>query len=334
LLEHGGRLHSAALRFGIPVEKWLDLSTGINPNGWQKAIPPMSSWFRLPEDEDGLLQAAMTYYQSQSLLPIAGSQAAIQALPKLRSKCKVAVLSPSYNEHAYVWQRAGHQVNLIDASQIGSEIDHHDVVVIINPNNPTGINFDPQMLLSWHKRLVSRDGWLLIDEAFIDPTPNLSLALHTGRSGLIVLRSLGKFFGLAGARVGFVLAEKSLLNSLAEELGPWTINTPARWLAIRALRDEAWQQATRERLKQESQKLHRLLTKYSLIPDGSTALFQSITFNNETEKAISLFNHLAQQGILVRHYHDQARLRCGLPANNSHWQRLQQSLITFSQTIH
>jgi len=322
LLEHGGKLRQAASHYGIALDEWLDLSTGINPNGWQKALPPMSTWVRLPEDEDGLYDAACAYYTAQDLLPVAGSQAAIQALPKLYAQCSVAVLAPSYNEHAHAWLRAGHHVDLIRAAQLHTAIDHHDVVVVVNPNNPTGVCFDVAMLLDWHQRLAARGGCLIVDEAFMDCTPANSLAAYSDKDGLIVLRSLGKFFGLAGARVGFVLAAKKQLRALAQELGPWTINGPARWLATQALEDRTWQTTARKQLKQQSHRLYTVLSDARLTPDGGSHLFQSIA----TTQAAIIHQQLAGQGILTRLFETPARLRFGLPANEQEWQRLQQAL--------
>jgi len=323
LLEHGGKLRQAASRYGITLERWLDLSTGINPNGWQKALPPISTWARLPEDEDGLRRAACDYYAARDVLPVAGSQAAIQALPQQYAQCKVAVLAPSYNEHAHAWLRAGHHVDLIHAEQLHTAIDDHDIVVVVNPNNPTGVCFDVTMLLEWHQCLSARGGCLIVDEAFMDCTPNESLSAYSDREGLIVLRSLGKFFGLAGARVGFVLAEKKQLCALAQELGPWTISGPARWLATQALEDDGWQASTREQLKQQSQRLYALLSEAQLIPDGGTHLFQSVC----TRQAATIHHQLAELGILTRLFETPARLRFGLPANEQEWQRLQQTLL-------
>jgi cobalamin biosynthetic protein CobC len=347
LLEHGGKLRAAAARYNVPLDEWLDLSTGINPNTWQgvwqgtgqEVMPPLSAWARLPEEGDGLHEAACGYYGATDLLPVAGSQAAIQALPKMRSKSRVAVLVPSYNEHAHAWQRAGHKVDLVAAEQLEVAIDCYDVVVVVNPNNPTGVCFEPQTLLDWHQRLTARDGWLMVDEAFMDSTPADSLAACANRDGLIVLRSLGKFFGLAGARVGFVLASKTLLQPLAEELGPWAVSGPARWLATQALLDKAWHAVTRERLTRESARLNRLLSDYHLLPDAGTSLFQSVLFqpllfqSTATTQAESIHEQLAQQGIFTRLFTDLPRLRFGLPADEVAWQRLQQALSALNVPV-
>lgn len=322
MLEHGGKLRLAAQRYGIPLEQWMDLSTGINPNGWQGELPPMSTWARLPEDEDGLVAAAMAYYDVENLLPVAGSQAAIQTLPKLRTQSRVAVLSPSYNEHAHAWQCAGHDVELVTFEQLHQVVERVDVLVLVNPNNPTGATFDQATLLQWHQTLAQRQGWLIVDEAFMDSTPDKSLAKETNQEGLIVLRSIGKFFGLAGARVGFVLAQNKLLAALQEALGPWTVSGPSRWLATQALKDFQWQSDMMQQLKQQSQRLNLLLQQNNLIPSGDTTLFQTIT----APYAAYVHEQLAQQGVLTRLFIDASLIRFGLPKDEVQWQKLAQVL--------
>ncbi|MCK4704659.1 MAG: threonine-phosphate decarboxylase [Gammaproteobacteria bacterium] len=322
MLEHGGRLKLAVSQYDIPLEQWMDLSTGINPNGWPVPDVPAVLWSRLPEEDDALEQAARDYYAAETLLPVAGSQAAIQALPMLRPACRVAVLSPAYAEHALAWSRAGHHVSQIDAKKINAVISQLDVLVIINPNNPTGACFSIEQLLHWHKQLSNRGGWLVVDEAFMDVTPEHSLVPYSLRPGLIVLRSLGKFFGLAGARVGFVCAQAALLEQLKNQLGPWTLSSPARWLASQALVDHLWQQSTRKKLLAEGVRLQTLLTQHGLAPDGGCALFQWL----QTSQAAYLHNSFASQGILTRLFSEPSSLRFGLPGNEAQWQRLHEAL--------
>ena len=204
LSDHGGRVRSAAQQFKIPVSKWLDLSTGINPNSWPVPELPAGSWRRLPEPNDGLARVASVYYGCKSLLPVAGVQAAIQALPQLRSFSRVGIVWPGYSEHARSWKMTGDSVKLIPPNEVDESLASIDVLIIVNPNNPTGYYFDPKTLLLWHRYLVARGGWLIVDEGFIDATPHLSLARHCPRPGLIVLRSMSKFFGLAGLSVGVI----------------------------------------------------------------------------------------------------------------------------------
>jgi cobalamin biosynthetic protein CobC len=318
MLEHGGGLLQVAREYGIAPEQWLDLSTGINPQGWPVPVLPAECWQRLPQGEDGLIESARLYYRTPHLLPVAGSQAAIQALPRLRPASRVGLLSPAYAEHAHAWQREGHETVPLTVDNIETALRQLDVLLLINPNNPTGERFTPAQLLQWHGVLAARGGWLVVDEAFIDATPEQSIADACGAEGLVVLRSLGKFFGLAGARVGFVLAWPALLQRIRVLLGPWAVSGPSREVARLALRDRSWQQATRERLDGEGERLAELLRRYGLEPAGGTALFQYCP----TGEAERLYQRLAAQGILVRLFVVPAALRFGLPATESGWRRL------------
>lgn len=328
-IHHGGRLRAAAARYGIPLADWLDLSTGINPNGWPVPTLPASLWTRLPEDDDGLDAAAQDYYGTSSVLPVAGSQAAIQALPQLIPPCHVGVISPGYAEHAQAWRRAGHTVENVPSAEIDAATFRSNVIVLIHPNNPTGARFRHERLLRWHQALTTRGGWLIVDEAFIDATPEQSLAPLSNQPGLIVLRSLGKFFGLAGARVGFVCAEPKLLTRLNAQLGPWTVPTPSRHIAAQALDDHAWQTAARQRLPPAGDRLAALLTKHDLAPQGGCSLFQW----TPTPRATELHDLLARAGILTRLFDTPASLRFGLPGTERDWTRLDAVLTNIRARI-
>ena len=329
MLEHGGRLRQAARQYGIALGDWLDLSTGLAPQPWPLPFLPAEAWARLPEDDDGLAEVAAACYGAAHALPVAGSQAAIQALPVLRAPGRVGVLDPGYGEHAQAWSNGGHRVLRLSADAIEAQLDGLQVLVLANPNNPTGETFAPGQLLDWHARLQARGGWLLVDEAFADCTPELSLASHSHRPGLIVLRSFGKFFGLAGIRLGFVLAEPALLHRLHARLGPWAVSGPARALGRQALSAEngAARRQRAAELQQQGRRLAQLLAKYGLPPSGGTALFQWVG----TAQASALHAFLARRGILVRRFAQPASLRFGLPPDEPGWQRLETALKEFSR---
>ena len=326
-LEHGGRLRAASLNYGIALADWLDLSTGIAPYGWSLPAIPANAWTRLPEQEDGLEIAARDYYGVSNLLPVAGSQAAIQALPRLLRNARVGIVSPAYAEHAAAWQREGHRLLELSEGGIERALERLDVLLLVNPNNPTGRRIEPQRLLQWRARLAERGGWLIVDEAFIDCTPEHSLAAFSDRAGLIVLRSFGKFFGLAGIRLGFVLAQPVLLEQLAALLGPWTVSGPSRVVASALLQDHAGQGLQRERLLADGERLATLLSVQGLPPTGGCALFQFCC----TPSAAELHEFLATQGILTRLFASPLSLRFGLPADESGWLRLQQALAAFTK---
>ncbi|MDH4284959.1 MAG: aminotransferase class I/II-fold pyridoxal phosphate-dependent enzyme, partial [Gallionellaceae bacterium] len=266
--------------------------------------------------------AAQKYYGATELLAMAGSQAAIQALPQLRPSSRVALSTPAYAEHALAWQRHGHAVTSVPVSGLLQAAADAEVAVVINPNNPTGEFCGTDELLELHAQLAAKGGWLVVDEAFMDATPDRSLAPFCPRPGLIVLRSLGKFFGLSGARVGFVLAENAVLQQLAELLGPWPLAAPSRWIATQSLRDTAWQEATRKALPLAAQRLANLLSSHGLSPSGGCSLFQWV----RCADAASMHEQLAHRGILTRLFRDPSSLRFGLPYGETQWARLADSL--------
>ena len=319
MLEHGGRLRRAAETYGIPLGDWLDLSTGINPQGYPVPPVPADAWLRLPEDDDGLEAAAADYYGSAELLPVAGSQPAIQLLPAVLRGERVSLLAPGYAEHAHAWRERG--AVAVGADEIDAAVAHSDIVVLVQPNNPTGVHFGRERLLEWHTRLARRGGWLVVDEAFIDTTPAQSLVPLAGADGLVVLRSVGKFFGLAGARVGFVFAPGSVRAALAERLGPWTLAGPARWAARHALADRAWQTQARAALLTAGERLQALLETHGL-PACGPALFKLVA----TPDAARLHAAFARRGILLRLFETPQAVRFGLPSDEAGWARLAAAL--------
>ena len=319
MLEHGGRLRRAAEAYGIPLADWLDLSTGINPQGYPVPPVPADAWLRLPEDDDGLEAAAADYYGSAHLLPVAGSQPAIQLLPAVLRGERVSLLAPGYAEHAHAWR--DRRAVAVGADEIDAAVAHSDIVVLVQPNNPTGVHFGRERLLEWHTRLARRGGWLVVDEAFIDTTPAQSLVPLAGADGLVVLRSVGKFFGLAGARVGFVFAPGSVRAALAERLGPWTLAGPARWAARHALADRAWQTQARAALLTAGERLQALLETHGL-PACGPALFKLVA----TPDAARLHAAFARRGILLRLFETPQAVRFGLPSDEAGWARLAAAL--------
>ncbi|MGE5492463.1 MAG: threonine-phosphate decarboxylase CobD [Actinomycetota bacterium] len=320
MLEHGGRLRAASRQYNIPLAQWVDLSTGINPQGWPVPALSPACWQRLPEADDGLEAAAAAYYGNPRLLPLPGSQAAIQLLPTLFAPAAVACIAPLYNEHPQAWTRAGHRVRQLQKANLTRALGAATPTVLLcNPNNPTADRHPREALVDAAAQLKRRGGWLVVDEAFADPAPENSVVDLAGgpeAPNLIVLRSLGKFFGLAGARVGFVFGLPDLLNALSEKLGPWPVSGPAREAAKLALADTAWQAEARLRLATDSRRLAELLAPLGEVT--ATPLFATLS----TDKAKALFGFLARRGILVRHYDLQPLLRFGLPGNETEWQRL------------
>jgi cobalamin biosynthetic protein CobC len=324
MLEHGGNLRQATLRYGRA--DWLDLSTGINPEWYPAPAIAGNAWHRLPEPDPALVQAAQAYYGAPLMLPVAGTQAAIQALPCLRLPSRVVVAAPSYAEHAHHWAQHGHKLRQVPYDALDAAISECDVMVVVNPNNPTGATVPREKLLDWAAQLSARGGWLVVDEAFGDTALQASVAGGTP-DGLIVLRSVGKFFGLAGLRLGFVAAQPALLDALADLLGPWTVSGPAQQVALAALRDTAWQERMRTQLRTSGQRLQSLLAAHGIRSSGS-ALFQWWP----EAHAEAFHEHMARQGIWVRLFTNAARgIRLGLPPDEAGWQRLEHALTLWTK---
>lgn len=325
LLHHGGRLAQAVTKYAIPRAQWLDLSSGVSP--WHYPVTDIapSYWNRLPEEEDGLEQSAREYYHCNTLLPVAGSQAAIQLLPfiyrqQVSQLGRVGLPFVGYKEHQKAWQKVGFTIEHYHDTPSDEQLARWQVLVVINPNNPTAKLFNQQQLLHFKEQL--KGGLLVVDEAFADIDESQSLTHLCPMTNLVVLRSIGKFFGLAGVRVGFVLAPPQWLTALAIELGPWSIAGPSRKLCQQALNDNVWQQQQRLRLLTDSQRLQQLLQAYSPTKVVGTGLFQTLIL----ARAVTWHHLLCQQGVLTRLTDEQHALRFGLPANESQWQTLAQVL--------
>ncbi|HYB58062.1 MAG TPA: threonine-phosphate decarboxylase CobD [Alphaproteobacteria bacterium] len=324
---HGGDLARVAEARGAFAGAWLDLSTGINPWPYPVESLPTSLWARLPGErlDERLRQAAQRYYgapDADCVAPAPGSQALIQWLPRLRAAARVAVLGPTYSEHAAQWSAAGHRVETW--GELAALVESGpDVAVVANPNNPDGRRLAPASLLALAHRLAARGGWLVVDEAFADVTPELSLAREVMRPGLILLRSFGKFFGLAGLRLGFALAAPPLAKRLREALGPWAVSGPALWIASVAFADESWARLSRARLAQAALQLEAVLAAAGLAVLGGTDLYRLAA----SPRAAEIYATLLRHGIYARRFAEEPTwLRFGLPPDAHALRRLAEAL--------
>ncbi len=329
---HGGDVAGAAARTGRPASAWLDLSTGINP--WPYPVPPLAAetWTRLPQRdaEARLTAAARTAYgagKAAAIVAAPGTQAILQWLPRLIAPVAVGVVEPTYGEHGAQWRAAGHAVaDLADlaAADAFAAGEGPRVVALGQPNNPDGRHWPPAGLIGLADRLAAAGGWLVADEAFAEAMPGTSIAAAAGRPGLIVLKSFGKIFGLAGLRLGFALAPTALCDALSRALGAWAVSGPALAVGAAALEDRDWLAATRPRLDDAARRLDGVLTRAGCRPLGGTPLLRLV----ETPGAAGdLADRLAGHAILVRRFDAHPRwLRFGLPGAEGDWRRLTAAL--------
>ena len=324
-LVHGGDLSDAIIRFGMPEGGWLDLSTGINPVAYPNtAVDPSNLW-NLPQQTvlDGLLGTARNFYgvtADAGFVAAPGTQAILQCLPSLRGPSDVAILAPTYEEHAETWRAGGHRVRMVGNLD---DAQPADVVVVVNPNNPDGQTYSPGVLISWAEKHAAKGGLLVVDQAFTDPTPELSLASKADISGLILLHSFGKFFGLAGLRLGFASGNQETISLLKRKLGPWAVSGPALEIGARAYGDEDWATETRSRLARDRARLDQILSENDFEIIGGTDLFRL----GAHEKAGQIYHLSGEAGILVRPFPDYPKwLRFGLPGNDVAFSRLAAAL--------
>lgn len=330
LPRHGGSIALAEKVFGVPTEGWLDLSTGINPDAFSFSEVPDELWQKLPDTTltDACIDTAAKYFGcnlSDYIVPGPGTQALIQWLPWLRSPSTTGIIGPTYTGHATAWQAAGHEV--IEINDLPNWGDFATVIVT-NPNNPDGRQFEAEDLASLSERQAYGGGLLVVDESFIDASPTNSVSGIAGKQGLIVLRSFGKFFGLAGLRLGFALADSETAAKLRNVIGPWPVSGPALEIGKQAMADLSWQKNMRVSLKKRAKKMRKLLDIYNFEPLGGTSLF---LLGGHSE-AHSLYRHLAKSGVLTRAFEDQPdRLRFGIPLGDNEFARTERALHQFGK---
>ena len=325
-LQHGGALDAAIARHGGARADWLDLSTGINPS--PPPLPDLDPtlWQRLPEaglERDALAAARRCYGapDTAGIVAAPGTQALIAALPHLFAPTDVAILAPTYSEHALTFAAAGHRVTRFEGLKAVS--DRARIVVVVNPNNPDGRVFEAAELLALADRLAARDGLLLVDEAFADVDGTRSLAPCTGRDGLLVYRSFGKFFGLAGLRLGFALTTPALATQFGERLGTWAVSGPALAIGAALLGDDALVAETRAGILRQQGLLRATLGAVGLPLVGGTGLFATVAH----PRAHDLFAALCRCRILTRPFQTPGDwLRFGNPADGAEAARLETAL--------
>lgn len=325
-LPHGGALGAAHRRYPDAPTPWVDLSTGINPVPYPIGALDPACWSRLPErDAVAALEAvAADAYRAPGpdcVVAAPGVQCLIQLLPHVFPARTVAVVGPTYEEHAFRWRASDTHVAIVpDLSAIGAV----DVVVVVNPNNPDGRLIDTSALMAQARSLTARGGLLVIDESFADvASPNSSVAPQVAEDRAIVLRSFGKFFGLAGLRLGFAIASPALSQRLRDALGPWAVSGPAVAIGSRALADVSWQADARRRLASDAARLDALLRRHDLTVIGGTSLFRLA----RSEHALMLNDWLCKRGILARVFAGEPQwIRFGIPGTPADGARLDGAL--------
>ncbi len=326
-IRHGGNLARARALFPRAPEPWIDLSTGINPHSYPHSPIPGNALTRLPEPASALAlkNIAAGACGAASASHVAAGPGTQILLPivagLLQGGGAAAILSPTYAEHARAAGLAGFAVTETDRLD---RLAEGRLAVVVNPNNPTGRVVSKGDLRTLAATMRAKGGLLVVDEAFIDVSDAESVADAVGDGGLVVLRSFGKFFGMAGLRLGFAIAQPDIVRKIEERLGPWAVSGPALHVACEALADLSWQHGMRQRLKTDADRLDGLLAGAGISVSGGTSLFRFI----RDPRAQSLYRHLGERGIMTRQFEERPDdLRIGLPEDDG-WARLGDALKT------
>ena len=323
---HGGDLDTARTLFPDAPEPFIDLSTAINPHPYPVVEQGVEDFSHLPRPAslDRLAGEAAKYYGAPSkdnIVAGPGGQILMSLIAALIPNGRAAILGPTYAEHARVAALAGHEVATVTSPEgIGAAC----LAIVVNPNNPDGRLLEREDLVAVAERLNAGGGLLAVDEAFMDVGPREeSLCSKVDKESLVVLRSFGKFFGLAGLRLSFAVAPRDLAARLRARLGPWPVSGPALGIGLRALNDPAWSARTRATLRQAAVRLATLLGDAGLEAVGGTDLFRLV----RSADAPSIFTRLGRAGIYVRRFDDHPEwLRFGLPGSEDAWVRLERAL--------
>ncbi len=328
IIYHGGNLHQASARFGVPADGWLDLSTGINPVAYPIGSLAAEDWTRLPErvQEVRLEATAAAFYgleDATRVVATPGTQAVIQALPWLVPATSVAILGFTYQEHAARWRQAGATVEIVDDLS-DPRMASADVALVVNPNNPDGRLVPVEALLDLGRQRAADGRIVIVDEAFMDVLPpDHSVLPRLPDAGIAVMRSVGKTWGLAGLRLGFFAGPPALVDRLRDFFGPWSVSGPALRIGDRALADARWLAETIQRLEADCVALDAILSSAGLEPVGGTQLFRLVRH----DEAGVFFDRLGRAGILVRPFPSRPDwLRFGIPAHATDRARLADAL--------
>jgi len=266
---------------GSTDDPWLlDFSANVNPrvpdgvaSVYQSALAAAASY---PSDTYEAFRAAAADYVGcapRQVVPTSGGLAAIRLAvgTTVRPGEDVLVPAPSFGEYAReVELQGGNPEFVAPDAVVDTDPADHAMVVVCNPNNPTGEAVAHDDLLALAERCRAVDTTLLVDEAFLGFTDRPSLA---GTEGVVVARSLTKLFGLPGLRAGFAVATGDHRDRLDAARITWGLSTPAAAVGTHCLRQDAFVAATRERVRTERERMaDRLTTDFDVFESAAPFL--------------------------------------------------------------
>jgi cobalamin biosynthetic protein CobC len=341
---HGGRLGAARVAYSQAPQPWIDLSTGINPRAYPAPRARGVTLNRLPDIGElarleAVAAAAFGVSDPGRVVATGGTEPALRLLPFVVGVVGTAgaaagaiamalVAGPTYGSHADAWAKAGMPARVVGDAELDAAIGDRTALIVVNPNNPDGRLMSRDRLRQLHDGVASRGGVLVVDEAFAEVTPEASVAGIAGTSEaerLVVLRSFGKFYGLAGLRLGFVIGSPAVAARVRALIGDWPVSVDALAAGLAAYADQAWADRTRKQLAAAARRLDGLLTRHGFEVVGGTSLYRLA----RAAEAPARFERLAAAGILTRPFqHDATLLRFGLPGSAEGWRRLEEALAS------
>jgi cobalamin biosynthesis protein CobC len=324
---HGGQLAAARAAYSQAPQPWIDLSTGINPRSYPAPRARGVALNRLPDIRElarleAVAAVAFGVDDPRRVVATGGTEPALRLLPYVLGQNSARVAGPTYGSHADAWQSAGVATAVVADSELEGSVGERTALIVVNPNNPDGRLIDRERLLRLHALAAERGGVLVVDEAFADLVPEASVAGLAGTAAaerLLVLRSFGKFYGLAGVRLGFVVGAPALMARVRSAIGDWPVSVDALLAGLAGYADHDWAERTRVQLARAARRLDELLRRHGFEIVGGTSLYRLA----KTADAPAWFDRFAAAGILTRPFqYDSSLLRFGLPGSSDAWRRL------------
>ena len=317
--QHGGNVWLAEETYGVQQEQILDFSANINPLGPSpKAITALQRSVdqirHYPEPQARALRgelAKVTGVPEELLILGNGAAELIYALGRVLKPKRVLLPTPTFSEYAEGFTEVVpvflplNPVNdfALLAEAIEPVVQRGDLLIICNPNNPTGQLVDQQQLRALLDKVGQLGANLLIDEAFMDfVEPEQSLLKEIQHHPhLLILRSLTKFFAIPGLRLGYLAASTKVVESLHKVLPPWRVNHLAQVAGVASLQDQTYIQQTLELVDQQRAMLFSALAGIpGLRPLAPAANFILVDCHASGITAREIQNYLGPRGILIR----------------------------------
>ncbi len=318
---HGGNIREIAKRYGLKPEEIIDFSASINPLGMSKrarkaVVERVDSILHYPEQfAEGLTLEAARFYgvPNDCLIASNGSTELIYLIPRAFKPKKALIINPTFSEYKNALKIAGCGIDyflMLEEDGFRLRVDPlkrvlkggYNILYICNPGNPTGTLIQKSDILDIVDNSLSHDTLCIVDEAFIDFAEEESVKREAvERSNLIVLRSMTKFFGIPGLRIGFAIGNKERIGEMMVYKEPWSVNALGSIAAIEGLGDTEYIEESRRYVAKERYHLFSALKEIQGLKSfPSSANYILLKIKRDGVDADSLAATLAKEGILIR----------------------------------